>query len=148
MMLLGVDMNGTRIRVVHGPAADFPLPLQLEPCTQELPMILSLANGVLEMGQAGVRLCRVQPHMTCHGFLPQVGASESGRGEVVAEPLAGGRHDLDATGAMQAGVEAPGADVPQSRGHRSRPVELSLTDQRNTSFAAWARSCVCRSWVR
>ena len=72
-MMLGIDMNGTRIRAVRGAAADFALPLPLDPPGQELPLILSLANGSIEIGQAGLRLCRRQPHLIWQGFLAYVG---------------------------------------------------------------------------
>jgi len=96
-MMLGIDMNGSRIRALQGPAADFPLPVPLDPPGQDLPMILSLANGSIEVGSAGHRLSRKQPHLTCHGFLPHLGKAD---GDTIPRQWRGGKHELDADEAM------------------------------------------------
>ncbi len=95
-MMLGIDMNATRIRVVRGSAGDFALPLPLDPPGQELPLILSLANGSIEIGQAGLRLCRRQPHLVWQDFLGYLGEE----GSSTRAKRQAGKHHLDATEAM------------------------------------------------
>lgn len=94
-MMLGIEMNATRVRAVQGPMADFPLPLPLDPPAHDLPMILSLANGAIEVGLAGQRLMRKQPHLAVHGFLPHVGKTDGQR-----RHWRGGKHQLDADAAV------------------------------------------------
>jgi hypothetical protein len=95
MKLIGVDFNSLRVRAVQGLLGEFSLPLPLDPPAQDLPLILSLEGTTPEVGQAGLRLCRRQPHLTCQGFLPFVGENEAYR-----HRWRTGRHNLDATQAM------------------------------------------------
>ncbi len=69
MSLVGLEMNGTRVRGVLGPLGDYPLPLPLEPPAQDLPMALCLEKAAPEVGAAALRLSRLRPHVVCQGFL-------------------------------------------------------------------------------
>ena len=76
MTLLGMEMNATRARAVIGPAAEYPLPLPLDPPVLELPLVLSLEKKAPQVGQSGSRLVRQLPHLACQNFLPSVGQPE------------------------------------------------------------------------
>jgi hypothetical protein len=89
--LVGLDLNATRARAVHGPAQALPRPLPLAGTAEDLPMVLSLQGRQAEVGKAGSALCRVMPHLTCGDFLAHVGEPR----EWVA-----GRHRLDALKAL------------------------------------------------
>ena len=89
--LIGLDLNATRARAVHGPAHVLPRSLPLAGTEEDLPMILSLKGRQAEVGRAGVGLCRLLPHLTCADFLAHLGESR----EWVA-----GRHRLDAAKAL------------------------------------------------
>lgn len=92
--LVGLDLNATCARAVHGPVGAYPLALPLEPPSQDLPMILSLETPMPEVGRAGLRLSRGQPHLTCHNFLPHLGQSGAVR------RWRAGRHHLDSSQAL------------------------------------------------
>ncbi len=94
MSLVGLEINGTRVRGVLGPLGDYPLPLPLEPPAQDLPLALSLEQSALEVGAPALRLMRQRPHLVCHGFLA---ALDNG-----AKTWQAGRHRLDAGQAMSA----------------------------------------------
>jgi hypothetical protein len=94
MSLVGLEINGTRVRGVLGGVGDYPLPLPLEPPAQDLPLALSLEKATLEVGAAAMRLYRQRPHLVCHGFL-----SELDHG---AKTWQAGRHRLDGAQAMSA----------------------------------------------
>src|SRR5260370_38869308 len=85
--LIGLDLNTTRARAVHGPAQALPRLLPLAGTADDLPMVLSLQGRQAEVGQAGAALCRLLPHLACLDFLAHV-----------AEPRAwmAGRLRLDA----------------------------------------------------
>src|SRR5947209_5631140 len=89
--LVGLDLNATRARAVHGPAQALPRLLPLATTADDLPMVLSLQGRQAEVGRAGAALCRLLPHLTCLDFLAHVGAPR----EWVA-----GRHRLDALKAL------------------------------------------------
>ncbi|HLJ94853.1 MAG TPA: hypothetical protein VKU02_16875 [Gemmataceae bacterium] len=89
--LIGLDLNASRARAVHGPAQALPRLLPLAGNADDLPMILSLQGRQAEVGQAGAALCRLMPHLTCLDFLAHVGEPR----EWVA-----GRHRLDALKAL------------------------------------------------
>ena len=42
MSVVGMELNGTRVRAVLGDVGDYPLALPLEPPAQDLPVALSL----------------------------------------------------------------------------------------------------------
>lgn len=75
MAILGLDMNATCVRAVHGPAEDYALIMPLDPPGQALPMVLSLEKPVPEVGRAGQSLLRADPHLTCHDFLTHLGTT-------------------------------------------------------------------------
>jgi hypothetical protein len=89
--LIGLDLNSTRARAVHGPAQVLPRLLPLAGTADDLPMALSLQGRHAEVGQAGAALCRLLPHLTCLDFLADLGEPR----EWVA-----GRHRLDALKAL------------------------------------------------
>lgn len=92
MSLVGLEINGTRVRGVLGPLGDYPLPLTLEPPAQELPLALSLEKAALEVGSAALRLLRQRPHLVCHGFLTGLDND--------IKTWQAGRHRIDAAQAM------------------------------------------------
>src|SRR5262249_31707694 len=71
--LIGLDLNATRARAVHGPAQTLPRLLPLAGTADDLPMVLSLQGRKAEVGQAGAALCRLLPHLTCLDFLANLG---------------------------------------------------------------------------
>jgi hypothetical protein len=73
MSLIGLDLNGTRVRAVVGPGEVPPRALALDGKNSDLPMALSLENRRPEVGRAGLALCRRLPHMTCTDFLAELG---------------------------------------------------------------------------
>jgi hypothetical protein len=89
--LIGLDLNATRARAVHGPAQALPRPLALAGTADELPMILSLRGRQAEVGRAGSALCRLLPHLTCVDFLAHLGEPRQ---------WVAGRHRLDALKAL------------------------------------------------
>lgn len=84
--LIGLDLNASRVRAVGGPAGK-PQGLPLDGERAELPMAVSLQNRHPEIGRPALQLCRQLPHLVCHDFLPQLGASQRWQA---------GRHQLDA----------------------------------------------------
>ncbi len=95
MTLLGLDLNATRARAVHGPAGEYPRALPLEPPDHDLPMVLSLENYRPEVGRSGLRLVRNLPHLTCAGFFTHLGKNGSAMKRWQA-----GRHHLDSSQAL------------------------------------------------
>jgi hypothetical protein len=89
---MGLELNASVARAVHGPAQMDPRPLVLQGTREDMPMILSLENRHPEPGQAGAALVRKAPHLACLDFLAALGE----RREWVA-----GRHRLDATKALR-----------------------------------------------
>jgi hypothetical protein len=86
-LLVGLELNATIARAMHGPQRVEPQPLALQSVADDLPMIVSLEGRRPEVGQAGARIWRQAPHLTCIDFLTYLGE----RREWVA-----GRHRLDA----------------------------------------------------
>lgn len=89
--LVGLDLNATRARAVHGPAQALPQTLPLAGASEELPMVLSLQGRQAEVGRAGTALCRLVPHLTCLDFLAHLGEPRQ---------WVAGRHRLDALKAL------------------------------------------------
>src|SRR5947209_6828125 len=89
--LIGLDLNTSRARAVHGPAQALPRLLPLAGTADDLPMVLSLQGRQAQVGQAGAALCRLLPHLTCMDFLAHVGEPRE---------WAAGRHRLDALKAL------------------------------------------------
>src|SRR5262249_33466748 len=92
-LLIGLDLNASRARAVAGPAHAPPQPLPLEGRHEELPLYLSLEGPAVEVGRAGLALCRRWPHLACHGFLAHLGSKRQ---------WLGNGHKLDAAMAVKA----------------------------------------------
>jgi hypothetical protein len=60
-----------------------------------LPLALSLEGRQVDVGQAGLDLCRRSPHLACLGFLPHLGTSRI---------WSAGKHRLDANQALAAAL--------------------------------------------
>jgi hypothetical protein len=105
--LIGLDLNATRARAVHGPAQVLPRLLPLAGTADDLPMVLSLQGRQLEVGQAGAALCRLLPHLACLDFLAHVGEPR----EWIA-----GRHRLDALKALGLVFDRLRPDLAESKG--------------------------------
>lgn len=91
MSLIGLDLNATRVRAVGGPAEMPPRSLALDGRDNDLPLALSLEGRAIEIGRAGVGLCRRLPHLACVDFLAHLGGQRQ---------WSAGRHRLDATAAL------------------------------------------------
>ncbi|MFO0965484.1 MAG: FHA domain-containing protein [Gemmataceae bacterium] len=116
MSLVGLDLNSSRVRAVNGALGDYPLPLPLSVSGEELPLVLSLQAKQVEVGAAGEHLRRRLPHLTCHGFLPHLGAPRRWKA---------GRHDLDSAGAVEQVWRHLGKHVAKSNLVLSLPPYLS-----------------------
>ncbi len=95
MTILGLDMNATCARAVHGPAEDYALVMPLDPPNPVLPMVVSLEKSAPEVGGAGLRLLRTDSHLTCHNFLAHLGTHAA-----AAKRWHGGLHHLDSSQAL------------------------------------------------
>src|SRR5262249_17022277 len=91
MTLVGLDLNGTWVRGVAGPAGATPHPLTLGGNQAELPLALSLEGRSPAVGRAGLALCRRLPHLACLDFLAHLGTPRQ---------WSAGRHRLDAVTAL------------------------------------------------
>jgi hypothetical protein len=91
MTLIGLDLNATRARAVHGPVQHLPVALPLEGGRAELPLALSLEGRHVAVGHKGAALRRKMPDLACLDFLPHLGE---------ARTWAAGRHRLDAAAAL------------------------------------------------
>jgi hypothetical protein len=91
MTLIGLDLNATRARAIHGPTSQLPSALPLVGSQRDLPLAISLEERQPLVGRAGASLCRKLPHLACVDFLPWVGDSRT---------WSAGRHRLDAARAL------------------------------------------------
>src|SRR5947209_17986477 len=91
MTLIGLDLNATRARAIHGPTSQLPTALPLVGSQRELPLALSLEERQPLVGWPGASLCRKMPHLACVDFLPWLGHGRT---------WSAGRHRLDATRAL------------------------------------------------
>jgi hypothetical protein len=89
--LLGIDLNATRVRAVAGGAGEPPQSLLFDASAEELPLALSLEHRHIEIGAAGLALCRRLPHLACLDFLGCLGTDKQ---------WTAGRHRLDAARAL------------------------------------------------
>jgi hypothetical protein len=89
--LIGLDLNATRVKAVHGPAEGLPQALPLDGVNDDLPLALSLDGREIHVGQPGLELCRRAPHLACLDFLAHLGDEREWKA---------GRHRLDATRAL------------------------------------------------
>ncbi|MCI0380565.1 MAG: FHA domain-containing protein [Gemmataceae bacterium] len=94
--LVGLDLNASRARAVHGPVGEFALALPLDPPAADLPMVLSLEKATLALGRPGVRLLRQSPHLACVDFFACLGANGA-----APRTWKAGRHQLDSNAALQ-----------------------------------------------
>jgi hypothetical protein len=91
MSLIGLDLNATRARAVHGPVQNLPAAMKLGRERNELPLAISLEERVPEVGRAGAALCRRAPHLACLDYLSHL---DQPRKWIV------GKHSLDAGQAL------------------------------------------------
>jgi hypothetical protein len=91
MTLVGLDLNSTRARAVHGPADGPAGTLALEDGQAEMPLALTLDGRTPEAGRVAASVCRKQPHLACLDFLPHLGGERT---------WSAGRHRLDAAAAL------------------------------------------------
>jgi hypothetical protein len=71
-VLIGFDLNATRVRAVTGPAGA-PQVLPLDGRHADLPTAVSLEGRLPDVGRAGTRICRRLPHLACINFLAHLG---------------------------------------------------------------------------
>jgi hypothetical protein len=90
MSLVGLDLNASRARAVHGPA-HAAAPLALEDGRPELDLAISLEGRSAVVGRAGAALYREMPHLACFDFLAHLGEARQWKA---------GRHRLDAAAAL------------------------------------------------
>jgi hypothetical protein len=86
-VLVGLDLNSSRARVVSGTPSSLVGSVALEEAGDELPLAVSLDSRRPEVGRAGVSLCRLSPHLVCQNYLASLGG---------AAEWHVGRHRLDA----------------------------------------------------
>jgi hypothetical protein len=91
MTLVGLDLDATRARAVHGPAAPAAAVLRLGEPRGELPLAVSLEGRQPQVGAAALALCRRLPDCACLDFLAHVGGPRV---------WTAGRHCLDAERAL------------------------------------------------
>jgi hypothetical protein len=107
MTLIGVDLNSTRVRAVHGPSPGQPVPLAMEDGQAELPLALSLEGRSPEAGRVAAAISRKLPHLVCLDFLPHLGGERT---------WCAGRHNLDATRAFSIVCETAAPRFAKTRG--------------------------------
>ncbi|HVS37568.1 MAG TPA: FHA domain-containing protein [Gemmataceae bacterium] len=91
MNLVGLDLNASRARAVHGPGVGPSTGLDLEDGRRDLLLAVSLAAKTPVVGAAGGGLRRKAPHLACLDFLPALGEPRQ---------WVAGRHRLDAAAAL------------------------------------------------
>src|SRR3954468_13834254 len=99
MTLIGLDLNATRARAVHGTADGEAAELRLGEERPDFPLALSLEGRAPEAGAAGAGLARRAPPLACLDFLPHLGTDRA---------WAAGRHRLAAARALAAAFDALG----------------------------------------
>lgn len=87
---LGVELNASRVRATTCKSTRNRIVLLDNP-HPDLPMAISLEKRAVEVGRAGVALCRRLPHLSCIAHLPHLGQPQEWKG---------GRHRLDAAIAL------------------------------------------------
>ncbi len=91
MSVVGLELNASRARAVHGTGLGPPGGLDLDDGRRDLPLAVSLEGRSPVVGSAGARLRRKAPHLAALDFLPALGQSR----EWIA-----GRHRLDAAAVL------------------------------------------------
>jgi hypothetical protein len=89
--VVGLDLNATRARAVHGAGLGPPGGLDLEEGRRDLALAVSLEGRAAVVGAAGAGLRRKSPHLAVLDFLPALGQPHQ---------WAAGRHRLDAPQAL------------------------------------------------
>src|SRR5262249_39598033 len=107
MMLVGLDLNASRLRAVQGTSQEEPRTVAFEGQSAELPLALSLEGRSPVVGRAGLALHRRSPHLACVEFLPHLGT---------AKVWQVGKHQLDAEQALGHVLEAVQAQCSRTRG--------------------------------
>jgi hypothetical protein len=107
MSLVGLDLNSTRARAVHGPDSGAAVPMALEEDQAEFPLALSLEGRAPVAGRAAIAACRKMPHFTCLDFLPHLGGERT---------WTAGRHRIDAARALSVVCEAVAPRFSKSQG--------------------------------
>jgi hypothetical protein len=92
MSLIGLDLNATRARAVHGPIQNLPAVLRLDGARRDLPLAVSLEGRSPEVGRAGTALSRCSPHLACLDYLAHLNQPRT---------WSAGRHSLDAADALE-----------------------------------------------
>lgn len=131
MTLVALDMNATRVRVLHGLSPREGRPLSLVGTDADLPMALSVEGAQPQIGRAGASLCRRSPHLACTDFLARLGDQHH---------WSGPRCKIDSCGALTAILEhivsrvprhtaavvaLPGYLEPERRAHLEHVAELA-----------------------
>jgi hypothetical protein len=110
MNLVGVDLNSTRLRAVHGnPGVATPLALEDE--RPELNLAISLEGRTALVGRAGTALERAKPHLACTDYLGHLGQRREWKA---------GRHRFDPAAAL-------GLTLDQLRGTVGRTAGVTVT---------------------
>jgi hypothetical protein len=86
-LLIGLDLNSSRARALHGTGQAVPRELALERAGGELPLVVGFEARVPALGSEAARLCRKSPHLVCQDFLAALGSDRQWHA---------GRHRLDA----------------------------------------------------
>jgi hypothetical protein len=107
MSLVGLELNSTRARAVHGSGTGAPLPLALEEDSSELALALSLEGRSLVAGRHALATCRKSPHAVCVDFLPHIGGNRV---------WSCGRHRVDGVRALAVTCDVIAARLPKAHG--------------------------------
>jgi hypothetical protein len=86
-----LDLNTDRVWALSGLPGKAPVADRLHGDAADLPLVLSLEERKVQVGQPGLALLRKSPHLACAGFLPQLGRKAE---------WSHGRHRLDAQKAV------------------------------------------------
>ncbi len=106
-MLIGVDMDASRVLAVGGTSGQPGQGLALDDGNLDLPMTISLEGRTAEAGRAGVALCRRLPHLVCLDFLHELGEEKEWRA---------GKHRLSAVDALTRVFERMAASCVAGQG--------------------------------
>ncbi len=87
-----LDWTAERLRAWAMASGEAPRPVNLEPTSAELPLVISLAERRMQVGKPGRMLVRKAPHQVAATFLPYLGTDRHWQH---------GRHDVDAREAVQ-----------------------------------------------
>lgn len=131
MTFAGLDLNATCARAAVGAPDTPPARFPLEETGEGLPLALSLGGRHVEVGHAGVALCREYPHLVCQDFLAHLGTEHH---------WAAGRHRLDPARALGLVFDSVRLALAEARS-----VVLSLPAYLSAAQAAQAVALACRA---